>query len=202
MRKMFSTIGLAGLITFSLFAVMAALVANNQSGPTEPKPTIPVTVMQAPDDSKVNKIERPKPKPPEPPKAQPKPTKMAADTSSEPTSFARNITMPQVQTSAGVGSFNKPTDSDARPVVRVNPKYPIKAATQGIEGWVLLSFNISEIGSVTNVQVIDSEPKRTFDSAAKKALKKWKYRAKVVNGKAITQENLTVQLDFTMAQNS
>lgn len=202
MRKIFSTISLAGLITFSLFAVMAALVANNQSAPAEPKPTVPITVMQAPEDSKVNKIERPKPKPPEPPKAQPKPTKMAAETSSEPTGYVRNITMPQIQTSTGIGSFNKPVDSDARPVVRVNPKYPIEAATKGIEGWVLLSFNINEIGAVTNVQVIDSKPKRTFDSAARKALKKWKYRAKVVNGKAITQENLTVQLDFTMAQNS
>lgn len=202
MTKTFSTIGLASLITFCLFVLMATLVANNQSAPIDTAPAVPVTVMQTPDDSKINKIDRPKPKPPEPPKARPKPTEITPEEGSEPTSYAKNITMPAAQTTTEIGSLMKQPDSDARPIVRVNPKYPIKAATEGKEGWVLLSFDINEIGAVTNVQVLDSQPKRTFDNAAKKALKKWKYRAKVVDGKAIIQQNLTVQLDFTMAQNS
>ena len=92
----------------------------------------------------------------------------------------------------------KATDADARPVVRINPKYPPTAAKNGKECWVKLIFNINEIGGVFNIRVLDSQPKRIFDKAAKQALKKWKYHAKLANGKAIIQKNLSVQLNFKM----
>jgi len=92
------------------------------------------------------------------------------------------------------------SDQDARPVVRVNPKYPMGALRNGVQGWVKLVFDISEIGEVINVKVLDSEPKRVFDKAAKQALRKWKYRAKSIDGKQVQQKNFTVQLDFNMEQ--
>jgi protein TonB len=46
--------------------------------------------------------------------------------------------------------------------------------------------------------VIDSEPRRVFDREARKALSKWRYNPKVVDGKAMKQIGLTVQLDFNL----
>lgn len=89
--------------------------------------------------------------------------------------------------------------SDARPIVRIDPEYPPVASRDGIEGWVELSFSIDESGAVRDVNVIDSEPKRTFDRAAKRALKRWKYQPKREQGKTVVQEGLSVILEFRMS---
>lgn len=84
------------------------------------------------------------------------------------------------------------------PVVRIEPQYPRKAAMQGIQGWVRLSFDITAMGTVENVEVLDSQPKRIFDMEAKRALLKWKYKPKMEDGKAVPQKGEKVQLDFKL----
>lgn len=106
---------------------------------------------------------------------------------------------PVTLASEGVGSLQAP-EQDATPVVRMEPKYPIDAARNGIQGWVELRFSIDELGQVQDVAVINSEPGRVFDQAAMQALKRWKYRPKVVDGKAIVQTDLAVRLDFNLEQ--
>jgi protein TonB len=91
-------------------------------------------------------------------------------------------------------------DGDATPIVRIEPQYPIAAARDGKEGWVQLSFSIDELGGVVDIEVIDAEPKRLFDREAKRALSKWKYKSKIVDGKPIKQTGLQVQLDFKLNQ--
>jgi protein TonB len=76
------------------------------------------------------------------------------------------------------------------------------AMRKGIQGWVQLAFDINEIGKVVNITIIDSKPKRIFDKAARRALGKWKYQAKSVDGKSVLQTNRTVQLDFTIDEQS
>lgn len=48
--------------------------------------------------------------------------------------------------------------------------------------------------------VVDAEPKRVFDREAIRALKRWKYSPKVVDGKAVQQPGIMVQLDFSLDQ--
>ena len=201
MKRLIPITFLASITTFSLFAFMAYLISSDEAAPVDIEDVPIVEVYQTPDDSKV--IERPPVKltPPPPPMPAPKmdisPTATVAKVA-----FEYQPPILNIATSTGLGTINGPADTDARPIVRVNPKYPITAAQQGIEGWVKLSFNINEIGQVTNVEIIDAEPQRVFDKEAKRALKKWKYRAKVIDGKPVAQENLTVQLDFNISQQS
>jgi len=90
------------------------------------------------------------------------------------------------------------TDHELQAIVRVKPKYPIWAERDNIEGWVQLAFDINETGKVENVSVIDSEPKRIFNKAARKALLKWKYQVVLVDGKPLVHKNRSIQLNFKM----
>lgn len=73
------------------------------------------------------------------------------------------------------------------PLVRVPPKYPARAASRHIEGWVKIEFTIQTDGSVDNAVVVGSEPVDIFDDAALTAISKWKFKEKVVNGVAVPQ---------------
>lgn len=90
------------------------------------------------------------------------------------------------------------TDTDIVPLVRVQPVYPQAAAERHLEGWVRLEFTISVTGTVKDARVIDSDPPGVFDQAALRALKKWKYKPQVENGKATEARGIKVQLTFTL----
>lgn len=61
-----------------------------------------------------------------------------------------------------------------------------------------LSFNVSPTGEVIDATVVNAEPKRIFDRQALRAIKRWKYRPKVIEGVAQLQTGQTVQLDFKL----
>lgn len=190
-------------IAFGLFVVMAKLIENS-SRPAEEVPPLPVIdiVMDAPDDSTQTRVRVPPPPPPppsQPPKIQPvEPDTQDADASG----VAFN--MPSIDTGGaqidigGVGAMQR--DGEAQPIVRIEPKYPVQAARDGKEGWVRLSFTINEVGGVEDVTVLEAEPKRVFNREARRALQKWKYRPKIVDGKPEKQFGMKVQLDFKLDQ--
>lgn len=202
MKKTAIIIFLAGITTMSLFAFMAFLISSEKVEITQLPEEPIIDVASLPEDSQVESKPKTLIQPPEPPPPLPtavEPTEVN-DTVSDLVYTSPQISIPST-TIARAGLGNQP-DKDARPIVRVNPKYPIVAARDGIEGWVKLSFDINPIGEVINIKIVDASPKRTFDKAAKQALKKWKYRAKSVDGKAVAQHNFIVQLDFTMSKAS
>ena len=61
------------------------------------------------------------------------------------------------------------------PVSASPPQYPSDALMRGETGWVRLSFTIEPDGSVSDVEVADSEPGRVFDAAARRALGRWTF---------------------------
>ena len=87
------------------------------------------------------------------------------------------------------------------PIVRIEPQYPRKAAMQGIQGWVRLRFDITALGTVENVKVLDSNPRKIFDMVAKRALFKWKYKPRMNDkGQPVAQPGEMVQLKFTLEE--
>lgn len=61
------------------------------------------------------------------------------------------------------------------PIVRIEPVYPSKAKTEGIEGSVTLAFGIRKDGTVEDIRVITSQPENVFEQAAKDAVAKWRF---------------------------
>ena len=52
------------------------------------------------------------------------------------------------------------------PIKRVEPKYPIKAARDGREGWAILSFVINEEGKVEDVILKESSGSKDLTKAS------------------------------------
>lgn len=195
--------GALGLVvTLALFYLMAQLIAGganlNKSDDTENF----IEFVRLKKEDMVQERKRQLPKKPPEPKKPPPPQQMsvAAD---EPSKPKMQMNLPKLSTSLkGNGPYLGPGGagggSGVTPIVRLDPEYPRKAAMQGIQGWVQLSFDITTMGTVENVKVMKSKPKRIFDMAAKRALLKWKYRPKMEGGKPVPQTGEMVQLDFKL----
>ena len=57
------------------------------------------------------------------------------------------------------------------------PEFPRAAERRGIEGFVVLEYTVLADGKVENPVVVEASPAGIFDSAAIKAVSKWKYTA-------------------------
>ena len=68
-------------------------------------------------------------------------------------------------------------------MVRVAPVYPARMAARGIEGTVLLQFDVSPDGRATNPVVIESSH-QGFEAAAIKAIWQFKFKPRIVDGVA------------------
>jgi len=205
MGRFLVSILLGAAVTFTLFSFMAFLVSNGDRSKEEVFDNIIVEVNTTPPKSSAEQRRRVPPPPPPPPKTPPKPQAPEPEVNNDNGGLTFN--MPSVQLSGVNAGLSAPgagfgRDGDATPIVRINPKYPIQAQRDGKEGWVKLSFTINEVGGVEDVSVIDAQPKRIFNKEARRALRKWKYKPKVVDGKPIRRPGLTVQLDFTMGEDN
>ncbi|GGY88865.1 MULTISPECIES: energy transducer TonB [Shewanella] len=188
-------------VTFGLFWFMATLVGGGakRADTSADSPVIEITMDKQ--DSQAQKKVRETPKPPPPPEQPPQMDETPPDDSSNiDTSMSFSFgAVASGPASTGFKLGNMMTrDGDATPIVRIEPQYPIAAARDGKEGWVQLSFTITETGSVDDVEVIDADPKRIFDREAIRALRKWKYKPKIVDGKPQRQPGQKVQLDFKL----
>ena len=70
-------------------------------------------------------------------------------------------------------------------VSTVDPIYPAAAMRNRQEGWVTLEFTVTQTGSVRDPWVTDAEPADLFDAAAIAAVKQWRFKPRVANGRAV-----------------
>ena len=95
-------------------------------------------------------------------------------------------------TSLGAGGG----DSDVVPLVRVDPQYPPKAKQRRIEGWVDIQFTISPAGTVQDPKVVGANPPSVFEQSALRAVRRWRYSPKVVDGEAVARYGVGVRIRF------
>lgn len=89
------------------------------------------------------------------------------------------------------------TAQNIRPVHRIEPLYPIEAANQGIEGSVVVKLDIEANGSVSNVQVVNAQPKSVFEKNTKIAVQQWRWEP--MPGRV---EGVLIQLDYLLEGSS
>lgn len=86
-------------------------------------------------------------------------------------------------------------EGDYAPVDRVTPVYPARALSRGLEGYVDMSFTVTEIGAVKE-PIITFSTSSLFDRAATRAVLKYKYKPRVVDGQPIEVKGVTTRITF------
>jgi len=204
-RTLISAILAVG-VTFGLFVFMHKLVLSG-SGKNDDMDAIsgihfgPVDI---PDDV-VTRSRRIPPKPP-PPKEPPPPPKMQVSKVDQVVQDMPKLDIPNLDNPlvggdgifiGNFGQIDKTEEGDIIPVVVIRPMYPRDAAMQGLEGWVKVEFTITEVGTVKDPRVIDADPPRIFNREALRAILKWKFKPRVVDGVA-TERLATQIIDFSL----
>lgn len=177
----------AGVITVALFLLMRYLIlpSNEPIEDVVAGPKIDITRPER--DESTQDRDRNKPDRPQKQSKPPPPPPMQMDKNVKPMANAMSMSIPDFSSDLNLSALGAPSDRTATPLVRIPPQYPQRAASRGIEGWVLVEFTITPAGTVTNAQVIDSDPANIFDRSALRAIAKWKYRPKIVDQKPVPQ---------------
>jgi protein TonB len=72
----------------------------------------------------------------------------------------------------------------------------VEALRARVGGWVELEFTVTPTGGVRDIQAVGAEPARVFDAAATQALAQWRFKPRVVNGRAVSQRtSVTLRFD-------
>jgi len=90
-------------------------------------------------------------------------------------------------------------DEAALPIVKVAPVYPKRAMTRKIEGHVLLEFTVTEEGAVSDPVVVEADPPGVFDESALTAVRKFRYKPAVVDGKAVERAGVRNRIVFEIS---
>lgn len=197
--RVISVVLLAAGVTIGLFLVMKVLVTGQEYAIEEELASIGIDFVRVERDeesqTKDRALKRPSKVEPEEPPPPPKLTQ------------PNRPNVDKASMSADMGAFNlaglnlnAPVDGDTLAIVRVLPRYPSRALSRGIEGWVLLEFAIDELGLAVNPVVIESEPSGIFDRAATSAVKRWKYRPMIEDGRPRIRPGVRQLISFEIAE--
>lgn len=204
-RYIIST-GLAGVITFGLFFLMHSLIALGSKAlikDTGGRKMIEFVRLKKEVQAPMEEQELPqKPamskQPPPPQMDMPQTAPRAGGQVLKIAAPIQHDPKPALKMVGGPTLGGAPSDTGHIPLVRVQPMYPPSAAEQRIEGWVRIEFTISETGSVRRPRVIGAHPSSIFNEAAIRAIRKWKYKPRIENGKRVPTPGVRVQLTFKL----
>ena len=96
--------------------------------------------------------------------------------------------LPNQQPNHLANEFSTQFTENLFPLHTPAPLYPRRARKRGIEGWVKAGFTIKPDGSVSGIQILESEPTGIFDSITRRTVSKWKFKPQLLNGKPAARE--------------
>ena len=178
------------IISLALFFLMQALIDSGEQDYRASNEGQIMEFIRIKDDENLSFKDRIKPKKPTPPKEPPPPPKLIVEKQAKPTVNKIKIEIPNIDlpTIAGGGPFlgnwqgNPLAEGDVLPIVRIDPQWPREALAKGIEGYVVVEVTIASDGSVRGASIIESVPKRMFDRNVIRAVLKWKFKPRIING--------------------
>ncbi|MCO7227234.1 TonB family protein [Pleionea sp. CnH1-48] len=98
---------------------------------------------------------------------------------------------------------SKKSSFQAKPIRIVEPKYPRKAAMEGIAGWVKLSFDLDKKGNPRNIRIKESFPSKIFNKGTMKAVSRWRFEPRLnKKGQAIEALNIAYTLSYNLSNHS
>ena len=107
-----------------------------------------------------------------------------------------NFSVPVDFSGAFLGNMNdlQGTSSALIPMVKVQPQCPIQAIQGGIDGTVQIYLVVGPNGRVKLARIVRATNGTLFNKEATKAIRRWQFKPKVVNGILVEQAGeLTVE---------
>lgn len=205
-NKYLAGIGLSVIITSFLFFIMVVLISLGDSGMKEDT-SVKLSDVVMPErqiDTFMTEVDKP-----EQPEEQPEDISQP-DLDLQPlTGIDVSLAKPKANFKAG-GSFFR--DGEYIPLFKVQPIYPRRAQERGTQGYAIVSFTITETGTVEDAKPLEGycgdptqeankemRPCSIFNSASTRAAAKLKYKPKIVDGKATSVENVLHRFTFIMS---
>lgn len=188
---------LALVVTLSLFWLMQYLIATADRSLNENTAGNLLDFVRVKRDESIQRRQLKPEKPPQPEKAPPQPPTPQLD-DLNPNAEKIAISAVPVETdikmtggfSLGVG------EGDYLPIVKVAPIYPNRALTRGIEGFCVVQYTVTSLGTTKDPVVVESQcTSSLFHRASVNAALKFKYKPRILDGEAV--EVPGVQNKFT-----
>ena len=87
-------------------------------------------------------------------------------------------------------------EGDYLPIVKVAPIYPARALQRGLEGFCVVQYTVTSLGTIKDPVIIESQCSSSlFHRSSLQAALKFKYKPRVIDGEAV--EVPGVQNKFT-----
>ena len=198
-------------IVLGIFLLMNALI-DTAGEQDKNKENVTVDIGFVEEEKDVQRKERTPPKKPPPPKEPPPPQQQDVPQQKQVVTALVDIKIDNIDATmdgggifiGGLGTaqtdFSGMGDGEAIPIYQVRPEYPVQANLKGIEGYVTFKFDISPDGSPSNISIIDENPRGVFKREAMRAIRKWKFKPRIVNGQPIHQRDMTYKLEFVLEE--
>lgn len=93
--------------------------------------------------------------------------------------------------------FDAPVDGALVNMFRVSPTYPVRAQAMGLEGHVIVQFDVDANGQVINPVILESSH-RMFEKSAIQAALAFRYKPRVVDGVALPTRGIRNLFTFNM----
>ena len=198
-------------VNLGLFTIMQAMTSSNNLDRNMTEEIRLLDFVRVKKDTSTETKKRELPDKPKPPETMPPPPSMTPPTKQvkapTPKIAVPNIKVPlNIAGGPYIGAFSAApvtasvlNYAQVAPLVRIPPRYPRSASRRNIEGVVKVAFTITADGRVENPKVLSASPPGMFDKAAIKAIKKWKFNPKIVDGQAVEQ-SAAQEITFKLAK--
>lgn len=193
--RAFSSATGALAVTASLLLVMQLLITTGEAIMSEPRVRHDLNLVKVREEQEVDTVQDPPPRLAKP--LVPPPTVINRPPSEHSPGVSLPAPLPPEQgtTLPGINFSDGPLVN----IFKVSPTYPSSAAARGLEGTVLVQFDVTAEGRVTNVIVLESSHS-VFNKNAIAATYRFKYKPRVVDGVSFGATGLKNLFRFEMEE--
>lgn len=189
----------AAIVTAGVLFLMQLLIATGERALSDDsvryvldfvrvKPDEPVT----PREPRVKKPEASQQMPPSPPRPRTDEFDAGRGLVIEIPGPTRDAVRPKPTTGLAVA------DGEYLPIVKVAPEYPRQAIDREITGYVIVEYTVTQLGTVVDPRVVESEPAGVFEAAALRSVLKYRYKPRVVDGEAVAVSGVRTIIRFEL----
>ena len=184
------------VVTMSLLFLMQVLIATGKQALTKPRDRAKLEFVRVERNEALNTEDFTPEKPPKPPET-PTETPTQDMDNIDPSAPTISVAPPSVSADTSIGGPGgmNIAEGDYLPIVRVAPVYPARALSRGLEGYVDMAFTVTTTGTVKDPVVMFSTSS-LFERAATRAVLKFKYKPRVVDGVPVDVPNVKTRITF------